>query len=69
MHAHGIEILDRTDDDDVVLPVADHFEFVLFPAQERLFDQAVAGRREEECAFQLREKLFFRVSRSAAFAA
>ena len=45
MHAHRIDILDRTDDDAIVLAVAHHLHFVLFPAEERFLDQDFGGRR------------------------
>ena len=46
MHAHRIEILDGADDHHVVLVVAHHFEFELFPAEHRFFDQHFMHRRE-----------------------
>ena len=39
VHAHRIEVLDRADDDDVVLQVAHHLEFELLPAEDGFFDQ------------------------------
>ncbi len=39
MHAHGIQVFDGTDDHEVVGAVAHHFKFVLFPADERFFDE------------------------------
>ncbi|MNJ50922.1 hypothetical protein D3C77_462120 [compost metagenome] len=46
MHSHRIEVLDRADDDAVVLFVADHFHLVLFPADQRFVDQQFLGRRQ-----------------------
>ena len=43
MHAHGIEVLDRADDDAVVRLVAHHLHFVFFPAQQRFLDQQFVG--------------------------
>ena len=39
MHAHGVEILNRADDDEIVAEIAHYFEFVLFPAEDRLFHE------------------------------
>ncbi len=44
VHAHRIQVFDRADDDAVVVLVANDFHLVLFPAQERLFDQQLIGR-------------------------
>ena len=45
MHAHGVQVFDGTDDDAVVRLVAHHFHLVLFPAQQRLFNQQLIGGR------------------------
>ena len=37
--AHGVEVLDRADDDGVVAVVADHLELELLPAEDRLLEQ------------------------------
>ncbi len=37
--AHGIEVLDRADDDAIVVFITHHFHFVLFPANQRLVNQ------------------------------
>ena len=42
VHAHGVEVLNGADDDDVVGEVAHHLELVLLPAEHALFD---AGTR------------------------
>ena len=39
VHAHGIEVLDRADDDHVVGKIAHHLKFVFFPPEHRFFDQ------------------------------
>ena len=36
---HGVDVLDRADDDHVVDPVADHLELELTPARDRLLEQ------------------------------
>jgi hypothetical protein len=45
VHAHRIEVLDRADDDDVVVAVAHHLELEFLPAGDRLLDQDLADRR------------------------
>ncbi len=50
MDAHRVQVLDRADDDAVVLLVADHFHLVLFPAQQRFLDQQLARRRQVQAA-------------------
>ena len=45
---HGVEVLDRADDDGVVRHVAHHLELELLPAEHRLLDQhPVGGARLE----------------------
>ena len=44
VYAHGIEVLDGTDDDAVVRLVADHFHLVFLPADQRFVDQQLVGR-------------------------
>ncbi len=69
VHAHGIEVLDRADDDDVVFEVAHHLEFVLFPAEHRFFDQRFVDGREIEAAGEDFHQLFAVVGDAAAGAA
>ena len=45
MNAHRIEVLDRTDDHDVVVQVAHHLHLVFFPTDDRLFDQHLRDGR------------------------
>ncbi len=45
MHAHRVEVLDRADHHDVVGPVAHQFELVLLPAEDRLLQKHLGGRR------------------------
>ena len=49
--AHRVEVLDRTDNDAVVLAVTHHFHFELFPADDGLFNEYLVGRRSVEPAF------------------
>src|SRR5579864_5434739 len=58
MHAHGIEILNRADDDDVVLEVAHHLQLIFFPAEHRFFDQRLVHRGEIEAAGEEFHELF-----------
>ena len=69
MHAHRIEVLDRADDDAVVVFVADHLHLVLFPAEHGFLDQHFVGRRGVEAALDDVEKLFLVVGDAAAGAA
>ena len=48
MHAHRIDVLDRADDDAIVVLVAHHLHLELFPAEYRFLDQHFAGRRGVE---------------------
>ncbi len=66
VHAHGIEVLDRADDDDVVFRVAHHLKLVFFPAEHRFFDQRFVHRREIEAASQNFQQLFAVVGDAAA---
>ena len=50
MHAHGVQVFDRAHDDAVVRLVAHHFHLVLFPAQERFFNQQLIGGRGFQAA-------------------
>ena len=69
VNAHRIEVLDGTDNDDVVRPVAHHFQLELFPADDRLFDEDfVDGAELQAVRDQLVEFLAV-VSDAAASAA
>ena len=69
MNAHGIEILDRADDDDVVGYVAHHLHFVLFPSEYRFFQQHFVHRRERQPVAYFLLKLFAVVGNATASAA
>ena len=66
MHAHGIEILDRTDDDDVIFGIAHHLKFKFLPSEHRLFDQRLVHRRHIQTAGQHLQKLFAVIGDAAA---
>ena len=69
VHAHGVEIFDRADDDDVVFDVAHHLEFVFFPAEDGFFDQRLVHGREIEAAGEDFHQLFAVVGDASAGAA
>ena len=48
--AHRIEVLDRADDDDVVVAVAHHLELELLPADDAALDEHLSRRRQLEPA-------------------
>src|SRR5215470_10441839 len=69
MHAHRIKVLDRADDDDVVLKVAHHLKFVLFPAEDGFLDQCFVHGRQVEAAGEDFHQLFAVKGDAAAGAA
>ena len=69
MHAHRVEVLDRADDDDVVVQVADHLELELVPAADRLLDEHLRDRALAEAALDDRAQLGLRLGEAAAVAA
>src|SRR5262245_54346799 len=58
MYTHWIEVFDRTDDNDVVLKVAHHFELELFPSDDGLFDKHCVDRTQIEPALNDTLELF-----------
>ena len=50
MDAHGIEILDRTNDDAVVVLVSNDLHLKLFPTNKRFIDKQLIGWRQFETA-------------------
>ena len=64
--AHRIEVFDRADDDAVVVFITHHFHLVLFPADQRLINQQLFGRREIQTAGANFFKLFTVISDTAA---
>jgi len=54
VHPHGVEVLDRADDHDIVGVIAHHLELVLLPTEDALLDQAlVPGRLLQRPADEL----------------
>src|SRR5215469_4062427 len=66
LHAHGVEVLDRTDDDDVVGQIAHELELVFLPAKHGFLEQNFVYGREVEAASQQFEQLFAVVGDAAA---
>jgi hypothetical protein len=69
VNAHRIEILDRADDDAIVVPVANDFHLEFFPADHRLFDEDFGGGRGVEAALDDLLELLAVVGDAAAGAA
>ncbi len=69
MHAHRIDVLDRTDDDAVIVFVAHHFHLELFPAEHRLLDQHFVGGGRVDAALDDLDELGLVVGDAAAGAA
>ena len=66
VHAHGVEILDGADDDDVVGQVAHHLQLEFLPSQHVFFDQDFVDRRERNAALQNVDEVLLMVGDSAA---
>ena len=43
MNTDGVDIFDEADGDHLIFAVADHLDFQLFPAENRLFNQTLVG--------------------------
>ena len=50
MHPHGVEVLDRAHDDDVVVVIAHHLELELLPTDDAALDENLMRRRFIEAA-------------------
>ena len=57
VHPHRVDVLDRADDDAVVVGVAHHLELELLPAGDRLLDEDLRHRRDLETACGERREL------------
>ncbi len=68
MYTHGIKVFDGTDNDAVVIFVTDHFGLVLFPANQRLVDQQLIGRRQFHATGTDFNKFFLVIGDTAATA-
>ena len=69
MHSHGVDVLDRADDHDVVGTVAHHLQLELFPADQALLDQDLPHGRHVEPMLDDRTKILDVVGDPAAAAA
>ena len=56
VHADRVDVLDRADDDRVVGGVAHELELVLLPAEDRLLEQHLGGRRVVQAAPAMRQR-------------
>ena len=66
MDAHGIEVLDRADDDAVALDVDDDLQLELLPALERLLDEHLSDRARRQAVRHALTELCRRPSDAAA---
>ena len=69
VNAHGIEIFDGADDDEVVAVIAHDFEFVFFPAEDGFFDERFMDRAHVQGVGDGFLKFFLVVGDGAAGAA
>ena len=69
MHPHGIEVLDRAHDDDVVVAVAHHLELELVPALDGVLDEHLVDRALTQPSLHLRPELLDRVRKASTVAA
>ena len=69
MHAHRIEVLDRADDDAIVLLVPHHLHLELFPAEHGFLDQDFVGGGGVKAALDDVDEFFLVVGDAAAGAA
>ena len=68
MNPHGVEVLDRANDDAVVRVIPDDLHLEFLPAQDRLLDQHLGHRRQPQARGQHLDELFAVVADPAAFA-
>ena len=69
VHAHRVEVLDRADDDRVVVPVSHDLELELVPAEQRLLDEHLADRALAERSVEQLFELLGRARRATTVAA
>ena len=69
MHAHRVDIFNRTDNDAIIGAVAHHFHLIFFPAEHAFFDQNFGDRRGVQTAFNNGDEFFPIISNTAAGAA
>ena len=69
MHAHRIDVLDRADDDAIVVLVANDLHLELFPAEHGFLDQHFGGRRGVDAALDDLDEFGLGVGDAAAGAA
>src|SRR5580765_8430790 len=69
MHTHRVKILDRTDNNDVVVEVAHNLKLIFLPAKDRFFDQYLRVWRCGEASLRNCLEFVRIICRSAAGAA
>ena len=69
VHAHGVDVLDGADDDDVVGAVAHDLELELVPADDRLLEQDLRDRAERQAVLADAREALVVVGDAAAAAA
>ena len=69
MNAHRVKVLDGANDNDVVVFITHHFHFVLFPADDRFFDQNFCDWRLIQPVLDERIEFLFVVRNRTAAAA
>jgi hypothetical protein len=69
MHAHRVKVLDRANDDAIVVAVAHHLHLEFFPAEHGFFDQHFTGRGGVDASFDNVDEFSLVVSNAAAGAA
>ncbi len=69
VNAHGIDVFDEADGDHLVLGVADHLQFQLFPSEDRFFDEDLADHARCQPAICDQTQLLDVVDMAAAGAA
>ena len=69
MHTHRVEVLNRTNNDAVVLAIPHHLHLVFFPADHRFFDQHFLGRRGIKTAAADGDEFFAVIGNTATGAA
>ena len=69
MYTHRIEVFDGTDDDAVVVFIADNFHLILFPANQRLINQQLIGGGQLHTTCAYFNKLFLVIGNTTTSAA
>ncbi len=65
VHAHGVDVFNKTDCDKVVVGIAHDFELKLFPAQHAFFDQNLTHEAGGDSAFGNQAQFFEVINNTA----